>query len=222
MFIEENQGIILLKIITNKKTGLNMKRSAEEQWIGSLRIPRPTRGREGPVGPEGPVGQQGSVGPEGPTRPIVTISRLFVGYSDTQITPLTQNIWTIFTNPTTLITYRTSGDWSTSTSNLRFTFTGITGKWFLILVNCNIVCDSQGANRTVEFAWRKNGTEYGHIRSAYMNSADSIIISGSGYGFLAPGDYFEPWFRNTENSDDVKITNCSFIFEESPDTRYST
>ena len=174
-----------------------------------------TNGIDGVTGPQGP---QGAPGLPGTTTPI---SRLYTGFEvNSQPISLVQNVWSIF-NSSGLTTYRVSSDWAVSNTQFRLTYSGVSPKWFLVLANCNIISSGGNTNRTIEFQWRKNNIGYGVVKQAYMNASDTIILSGSGYIYISSGDYLEPWFRNIENGDDVIISNCSFILEESPETRYN-
>lgn len=185
-------------------------------------------GDTGPTGETGDIGPTGDTGPTGPAGPMVPISRLYVGYgANTNKTDLAiVNNWYIFAYPSTgLQTYRTSADWTVSPSAIRFTYTGATPKWFMLLANCNILkTASNNTYRSVEFVWKQNGVNVGPTRRTFMSQEDGQIISGSGYVYLAPNDYIEPFFRvietPTQSTEDVILSNCTFLFEESPDSRY--
>ena len=140
------------------------------------------------------------------------ISRLYCGYADsTSLTSGVQNQWERFPDPSTGFVQYRNIDFATVTTTPSFTYQGSATRWFRIAATCNVL-KGDGApaqTRTIELEWRKNGVAAGPVRQAQMSS-DSSIVTGVGQLELAPGDVIEPWIRNVENTDTIRLFNCSF------------
>jgi len=139
-------------------------------------------------------------------------------YSDnTNITPLTQNVWAKFAFPSNgWSPGNPSKDFTVSETEVKFTYTGTPTKLFDLSGVCNMYKANGGATtRDVEFCWYLNGVQYGTVRGHKMDT-ERNIVTGSGIIELSTGDYIEPMFRNTESADDVKFVDCIFKFVEIP------
>lgn len=147
-------------------------------------------------------------------------ARLYCGYEDNvnESTTLV-NEWGRFPYPSTGLTViRSEGPHPIviDPDMTRFTWTGDNGCYFRVEAVCNVYKGSGGnANRNIEFCWYKNSQKYGFVRGSHMNAQDSQIISGSGWMWLDPNDYIEPYIRNIENDDKILLKNCTFLIEES-------
>ena len=146
-------------------------------------------------------------------------SRLYCGYSENTNDGLgVAGQWYLFSYPSGGIVQYRNQDFTVDPTMTRFTYNGSTARWFDVLATCNIIKTSgANASRIVQFQWRLNGNPIGSVRSSLMNR-DMEIIAGSGQLFLSPGDYIEPWYRNTENTDKAVLSNCSFTITEQPDS----
>lgn len=144
----------------------------------------------------------------------------FYASDNTNITSLTQNVWTKFTtfsNPFTISLNHNNEFTVNQTTNV-ITYIGTVPKLFNIVAIVNIL-KANGSTRTerdISFQWRLNGVGIGPIRESRSNNNDIEIVSGNGRLLLQNGWYLEPYCMNSENNDDLIVKNFSLNFTEQP------
>lgn len=140
----------------------------------------------------------------------------FTFQGNTNETPLSQDVWAQFVNPTggLVSVYQSNSDFTVSPTELKITYTGTDPKWFNLSAVTNIYRASGGnQTRTLELQWKINGTFVGFSRRVQSNT-EANIYTGNGMIYLQNGDELTPWVRNVENGDDTLLDNASFTLSE--------
>lgn len=140
----------------------------------------------------------------------------FVFQDNTVETPLTQNVWSQFANPTggLVSVFQSNNDFTVSPTELKITYTGTNPKWFNLSAVTNIFKITGGnATRTLELQWKINGVFVGFKRRVQSNT-EYNIYTGNGMVYLQNGDELTPWVQNIENDDDCILDNASFTLSE--------
>jgi hypothetical protein len=131
------------------------------------------------------------------------------------VTSLTQDVWAPFVAPTIpmQIGYQSINEWTIGSPNIRIVYNGANTKWFHMTATANIFKSGGGATRTIELIWYKNGAPIGWARQ-YQSNTEANIATGTGMVELSTGDYLEPWCRNIESSDAIRLDNFSVTLSQ--------
>ena len=148
---------------------------------------------------------------------LIQLARAFIFTGDsTVVTPITQNVYSKFLEPTGGYQVARSHLITVDSPNSRFTYTGVGDRWFRIIATCSIQKAVAGVTDTYGFIWYKNGIPLGTAKLVDATNTNFDIVSGEGQVLMSPNDYLEPHVTNIDGSNGVIARNCTFDIKEDP------